>query len=266
VARAVGGNPRRRGEDRWFTVAMTALDRPDSYGQQWADVYDDEFRSMDPGAAVALLAELADTHPALELGIGTGRIAIPLAARGVDVRGVDASAAMVARLREKRAGDAIAVEMGDMASMPLGGPYGLVFVVFNTLFALLTQERQVALFGNVAAALEPDGRFVVECFVPDVTRFRDGGQTVRIDGWDDARVRLHASVHDPVGQTVRSHVLVVENGRAWTRPVAVRYCWPAELDLMARLAGLELEDRWSGWEREPFTASSHRHVSVYRRL
>jgi SAM-dependent methyltransferase len=237
----------------------------DAYGDVWADVYDDEHGSQDPGPAVALLAELAGRSPALELGIGTGRVALPLRRCGVDVRGVDLSAAMVDRLRAKPDGDTIDVAMGDMASMPLGGSYGLIFVVFNTFFGLGSQDRQVACFRNVASALKPGGHFVLECFVPDVSRFRDGDQTVRVVALDDSHLRLNASVHDPVAQIVNTQVLGLRDGAMWARPVSLRYCWPAEMDLMARLAGLELADRWSGWAREPFTRRSTQHISVYRR-
>jgi SAM-dependent methyltransferase len=237
----------------------------DTYGEVWADVYDDEHALMDPASAVALLSELAEGGSVLELGIGTGRVALPLRAQGVDVRGVDASPSMVERLRAKPGGDVVDITMGDMTSMPLGGPHRLVFVVFNTFFSLGSQERQVACFRNVAAALEPGGRFLLECFVPDVNRFRDGDQAIRIASLDDSHLRLNASVHDPVGQTVHSQVLVVRDDGFWTRPVSLRYTWPAELDLMARLAGMELVDRWSGWYREPFTSQSTQHVSVYQR-
>jgi SAM-dependent methyltransferase len=249
----------------WFTGAVVDRDAGESYGEVWADVYDEEHQFMDPTPAVALLAELAGSRATLELGIGTGRVALPLRERGVDVRGVDASAAMVERLRGKAGGETIEVAMGDMASASLGGPYGLVFVVFNTFFGLGNQERQVDCFRNVASALEPGGRFVLECFVPDVDRFRDGNQTVRAVSLDDSHLRLNASIHDPVRQQVRTQVLVVRDGGMWARPVSLRYCWPAELDLMARLASLELSDRWSGWGREPFTAHSTQHVSVYSR-
>ncbi len=158
---------------------MRDVDDPSYYGEVWADVYDEEHGRMDPTPAVDTVVELAGERRVLELGIGTGRVAIPAAARGVQIEGVDASPSMVRHLREKPGGEHIPVTMGDMATMPLGGPFGLVFVVFNTFFSLMTQERQLACFRNVAAALGPKGRFVLECFVPDVARFRDGNQTVR---------------------------------------------------------------------------------------
>jgi SAM-dependent methyltransferase len=238
-------------------------DAPDLYGETWADVYDEEHQFMDPTSAVAFLAELSDGRSTLELGIGTGRISLPLRERGVDVCGVDASPSMIERLRAKLGGDDIQVVVGDMATLPLGGPHGLVFVVFNTFFALGNQERQVECFHNVASALEPGGHFLIECFVPDVHRFRDGNQTVRAVSLDDSHLRLNVSMHDPMNQTVRTQVLVVRDGALWARPISTRYCWPSEMDLMARLAGLELSARWGGWNREPFTSQSAQHISVY---
>lgn len=233
------------------------------YGDRWAANYDGEHALMDPTRAVTLLAELAGGGPTLELGIGTGRVAIPLAAAGVDVAGIDASEAMVAQLRAKPGGAAIPVRIGDMATMDLGGPYRLVFVVFNTLFSLLSQQAQKACFGNVAKALDGSGRFVIECFVPDVARFRDGNQTTRVISASPDVLRLNASLHDPVRQQVHTHVLWLRDGDVRSLPVAVRYAWPAELDLMAELAGLRLESRWGGWDRRRFDAQSTSHVSVY---
>ena len=172
---------------------------------------------------------------------------------------------MVERLRAKPGGDAILVALGDMATMSLDGPFGLIFVVFNTFFGLESQERQIQCLRNVASALEPGGLFLVECFVPDPVRFADGNQTVRVVSLDDNHVRLNASIHDAADQTVRTHVMIVRDGSISTRPVSLRYCWPAELDVMARLAGLELAHRWAGWTRRRFTAHATQHVSVYRR-
>jgi SAM-dependent methyltransferase len=239
---------------------------PSTYGDRWAEIYDrwGGTEGRDTEGTVALLAELAGPGPALELAVGTGRIALPLAERGVEVHGVDASEAMVAKLREKPGGDRIPVTMGDFADVPVEGRYPLVFVVFNTLFGLLTQEDQVRCFANVAEHLTNDGVFVIEAFVPDLGRFDRGQRTSTLDvGVDE--VHLHADKHDPVGQVVMSqHVLVREEG-VRLYPVKIRYAWPPELDLMAQLAGLELRDRWAGWKREPFTAASTNHVSVYGR-
>jgi len=237
------------------------------YGDLWAEIYDDEHANMDPSAAVTFLAELVHGGQVLELGIGTGRIALPLFESGVRVRGIDASAAMVDRMRDKPRGAEIEVALGDMATSELAGPYSLVFVAFNTLFGLTDQEAQIACFRNVANALRPHGRFVVECFVPDLVRFRDGHQTVRVvPGGSSDRFRMNASLHFADQQRVETDVMVVREGTIRVLPVMVRYIWPSELDLMGRLAGFELEGRFADWRRQPFTASSTSHVSVYRKI
>ncbi|MBI4259856.1 MAG: class I SAM-dependent methyltransferase [Actinobacteria bacterium] len=239
-----------------------------TYGDRWAEIYDAWVASVTgrrvatPEIVAERLAELAGGGSALELAIGTGRIALPLAARGVQVHGIDASEAMVARLREKPGGDRIPVTMGDFADVAVDGSFFLVYVVFNTLFALLTQEDQVRCFANVAAHLSPGGAFVVEAFVPDVTRF-DRGQRVEALATDLDEAHLEVSLHDPVGQRVSSQRVVLTEEGTRFYPVNLRYAWPSELDLMARLAGLRLRDRWAGWNGEPFGAGSPAHVSVY---
>jgi SAM-dependent methyltransferase len=237
--------------------------RPETYGDRIADLYDAMTAAMpDPVDCVDRLAELAGPGPALELGIGTGRVALPLAARGVEVHGIDASAAMVEQLRAKPGGDAIPVTMGDFADVPVGGSYPLVYVVFNTFFALLSQDDQVRCFAGVARRLTQDGVFVLTAFVPDLSLY-SGGQSVRAHGLGLDHVRLDAARHDPVTQRVDfQHVLLTADGIRFL-PGALRYAWPAELDLMARLAGLRLRERWGGWRREPFDADSGLHVSVY---
>ncbi len=238
---------------------------PSTYGERIAEVYDEwPGIPQDTEATVAFLARLAGSGPVLELGIGTGRLAIPLARRGLRVHGIDASEAMVAKLRAKPGGGDIPVTVGDFADVAVRGPFSLVFVVFNTFFALLAQDDQVRCFANAAARLTTDGVFVIEAFVPDLARF-DRGQRVNATQVDTHRVQLDASHHDPVEQRVRSsHVVLREEGiRLY--PVHIRYAWPSELDLMARLAGLRLRERWGGWQGEPFTAASPRHVSVYER-
>jgi SAM-dependent methyltransferase len=233
---------------------MAEDERADLYGELWADVYDEEHASMaPPESQLRLLAELAGDGRVLELGIGTGRVALPLSARGVVLEGVDASPSMVARLRSKPGGQTIPVAIGDMAKLELDGPFRLVFVVFNTIFALLTQEAQVACFRRVGALLQPGGCFLLECFVPDVGRF-DRGQSFRSISVDDDVVRVDASRHDAAMQQVRSALIRLGGGEPSMRPVKLRYAWPAELDLMAQLAGLYLRDRWSSWERAPFRA------------
>ncbi len=234
-----------------------------TYGQRIADVYDDVHPDHDD-AMIATLAELAGGGRALELGIGTGRIALPLAARGLAVQGIDASPAMVDRLRAKPGGAAIAVTIGDFAEVSAEGPFSLVYVVFNTFFGLLSQEDQVRCFGNVARRLTEAGVFVIEAFVPDLTRFVRG-QVVNASRVENDAVLLDVSRHDPVAQRVVSQQVVLTEGGVRLFPVQIRYAWPAELDLMARLAGLRLRHRWAGWRREPFTAASGMHVSVYER-
>jgi SAM-dependent methyltransferase len=234
-----------------------------AYGDRIADVYDQlPTHPRDADAAVELLADLAGAGPALELAIGTGRLALPLAERGVSVSGIDASEAMVAKLRAKPGGDRIPVAIGDIADVPVDGRFALICVVYNTLFALLDLDAQRRCFERVADHLTPGGRFVVEAFVPDPSRFqRDQHVEVRHVG-DDA-VLLSVSRHDSATQRVESLLVRLGNDSIRTWPVRIRYSYPSELDLMAEAAGLRLEHRWSGWEREPFTGDSVKHVSVY---
>jgi SAM-dependent methyltransferase len=235
-----------------------------SFGEADAATYDDSLRGEEE-ATVAFLEQLARGGPALELAIGTGRIALPLAARGIEVDGIDFSPAMVAKLRAKPGGDQLAVKVGDFADVPVPGAYRLIFVVYNTLFNLLTQDDQVRCFENVAAHLADDGLFVVEAFVPTyLTRLRDD-QYVDAERIDVGEVRLDVGRHDPVAQILDESHVVLSSAGVHLAPIVTRYAWPSELDLMARIAGLRLEDRWSGWEREPFTGASRRHVSVYGR-
>jgi len=223
------------------------------------------FRRGDEAAAVAFLAQLAGPGPALELGIGTGRIALPLAARGIRVDGIDLSPAMVEQLRAKPGGDQLSVTMGDLADVPVAGTYRLIYVVFNTLFNVLTQEDQVRCFENVAAHLSDDGSFVVEAFVPTFLHRLRNHQYVDTEAIEVDEVRLDVLRHDPARQMVEeSHVSLSQAG-VRLNPVVQRYAWPSELDLMAQIAGMRRKGRWGGWEREPFDASSGAHVSVYGR-
>jgi len=235
-----------------------------TYGENIAEVYDEWYGSMDldTDAAVEFLAGEAGKGPILELAIGTGRIALPLAAREIEVHGIDVSPAMLAKLGEKPGGDRIRVTIGDFADVGVIGQYSLIYIVFNSLFALLTQEDQIKCFRNVAEHLTEEGLFVVEAFVPDLQRF-DRHQRLSVQTIEQDDLRLEASQHDPVNQIVESrHVVVSEQGIK-TYPLKIRYAWPSELDLMARLAGMQLRDRWGGWRSEPFNASSRMHVSVY---
>jgi SAM-dependent methyltransferase len=237
----------------------------ETYGDRWAEIYD-EFHAdlawLQTEPATETLAELAGAGPVLELAIGTGRLALPLAERGVDVHGVDASEEMVARLRAKPGGDRIPVTMGDFGDVPVDGRYRLIFVAFNTLFGLRSQEDQLRCFRNVAAHLSEGGAFAIEAFVPDVTRFERGQRTAAVKVELD-EVVLEVSQHDPVAQRVTSQQVRLTEGGVRLFPVVIRYAYPSELDLMAELAGLRLRDRWQSWRREPFTAASERHVSVY---
>lgn len=235
-----------------------------TYGDLIADVYDDWYSArMDPTATVAFLAALAGPGRALELGVGTGRIALPLAGAGVTVLGIEASTAMIERLRKKPGGDRLPVILGDFADVGADGRFTLVYAPFTTFFALPSQSEQVRCLRNVAAHLEPGGSFVLDAFVPDPARY-DRGQRLAVESLGAPYVLLEASRHDPAAQRISSaHVVVTEAG-VRIFPVELRYVWPAELDLMAQLAGLTLAGRYHDYERRPFTAQSTHHVSVYR--
>jgi SAM-dependent methyltransferase len=234
-----------------------------TYGARLAEVYDQWFDACEDGT-VETLAELARGGPALELGIGTGRIALPLAAKGIEVCGIDAAPAMVAKLRARPGGESISVTMGNFADVGVDGKFPLIFIAFNTFYAMLTQEEQVRCFRNVAERLMDGGTFVVEAFVPDVARFY-GGQNVRAYTVTNDRVQLQATRHDPVRQRMMTQNIAFTNQGAKLYPVEIRYVWPSEFDLMARLAGLQLRHRWSSWKREEFSSTSEKHISVYER-
>ena len=187
-----------------------------------------------------------------------------MASRGIAVEGVDASAAMVDRLRAKPGGDSIPVTLGDMAQVPVSGRFGLVYLVFNTLFGLLSQARQAECFASVARVLDPAGIFVIECFVPDLTRF-DHDQRVQARAVTEDSAIIEVSVHDRVHQRVTTQMITLDGQGTHLRPVAIRYSHPAELDLMAASAGLRLAGRYADWDRRPFTSASDGHVSVYQR-
>jgi SAM-dependent methyltransferase len=241
------------GEDGYFDERVAAR-----YDESAADMF--ELDVVEP--AVDFLAELAGGGRALELGIGTGRIALPLARRGVEVHGIDLSKAMVARLREKPGGGDIQVTIGDFATTTVGGAFAVAYLVFNTIMNLTTQAAQVACFQNVAAHLDPRGCFVIEVGVPDLQRLPPG-ETIRA---------FHVSEHkwgfdeiEVATQALTSHHFEIVGGRAERFAAPFRYVWPAELDLMAELARLRLRERWSGWRREPFTSDSRSHVSVWEK-
>ena len=214
------------------------------------------------GPTVDFLAGLADGSPALELAIGTGRVGIPLRERGVPVTGIELSEPMVARLREKVGEPELPVTVGDMATTRVEGEFGLVYLVFNTISNLLTQDAQVECFRNAAAHLSPGGRFVVELWVPQLRQLPPGSPAA-VFAAEPGYVGL--DTYDTVGQQVVSHHFRFGRGRDASHGISAhRYIWPAELDLMGRLAGFELEARYADWDRSEFTAGSRSHVSVYR--
>ena len=236
------------------------------FGERAASVYDERTADMfDPAVlrpVVDLLADLAGHGPTLEFGIGTGRIALPLAQRGVRVIGIDNSEAMVARLRAKPGAADINVTIGNFATTRVDGEFTLVYLVFNTIFNLVTQEEQVACFQNAAVHLDSGGRFVIETHVPDLQRLPLGQTIIPYRAEPEG---LSFDVYDVVTQRFSSqHYVFAEDG-VQAYPVEFRYAWPSELDLMGRLAGLTLSDRWAGWQREPFTSLSRAHVSVYQK-
>ncbi len=215
---------------------------------------------VDP--AVDFLSLLAGTGRALELGIGTGRIALPLAARGVRVHGIDLSQAMVAKLREKPGGDAIDVTIGDFSTASVEGSFSLAYLVFNTIMNLTTQPAQVACFRNASAHLEPGGCFVIEVGVPAL-RLLPPGETFHVFGASERHWGIDE--YDVATQGLTSHHIEVADGRIERHSIPFRYVWPSELDLMAELAGLTLRERWSGWTGQPFTSESRGHVSVWEK-
>lgn len=238
----------------------------DYFGERIAERYDETASDMfDPSVVdpvVDFLAHLAFDGTALELGIGTGRIALPLAQRGIRVHGIDLSEAMVAKLRAKPGADQIGVTTGDFATTTVSGHFSVAYLVFNTIMNLTTQDEQVACFRNVAAHLTSGGRFVIEVSVPDLQRLPPG-ETVRPFAVTDNR--LGFDEYDIASQGLISHHYWVIDGRLEVFSPPFRYVWPAELDLMARLAGMSLRERWGGWKREPFSSESTSHVSVWQK-
>ncbi len=238
----------------------------DHFGEGVAATYDDAADPMFAPAviepAVDFLAELAGDGQALELGIGTGRIALPLAARGVPVHGIDLSEAMVARLRDKPGGDRIDVTIGDFATTGVEGRFRLAYLVYNTISNLTAQATQVACFRNVAAHLVPGGCFVIEVGVPDLRRLPPGERYVVFD-FSDAHWGIDE--YDVANQGLISHHFTRRGGVVEKSSGPFRYVWPSELDLMAELAGMRLRERWADWDRAPFTSESRKHVSVWEK-
>ncbi len=232
-----------------------------TYGERVAHTYDDWYTNIDDGA-IDMLSQLAGDGPALELGIGTGRIALPLSAKNVKVSGIDASESMVAQLKAKAGSEKIDVHIGSFADLDIEGKFQLIYIVFNTFFALLSQEEQVRCFRNVASHLSTTGCFLIEAFVPDLNRFT-GGQVNWATKVEDDVVELDTGLHDAVNQRVTTQKVVLKDGSVRLYPVQIRYVWPSELDLMAQLAGLRLRNRWSSWQRTPFDSTSGKHISIY---
>ena len=233
----------------------------ETYGERIAGVYDQWYGEFDP-ASVQVLTEFALGGKALELGIGTGRIALPLLQNGVVVQGIDVSESMVAKLRAKPGGDGIPVTMGNFADVAVEGQFALIYVVFNTFYSLLTQEEQIRCFQNVARHLASDGVFVVEVFVPDMTRFT-GRQAMRATQLGENEVHIDVTQVQPEKQVVSTqHVVLTDQGTRFY-PVKLRYIWHTEMDLMARLAHLQLKERWGDWKKSKFTFEGGKHISVY---
>ena len=242
-----------RDADGYFDERVAAR-----YDDSEAEMFDAEV--IDP--VVEVLVELAGSGRALELGIGTGRIALPLARRGVSVHGIDLSKAMVARLRAKRGGEDIDVTIGDFATTTVNGSFSLAYVVFNTIVNLTTQAAQVACFRNAAAHLEPGGFFVIEVTIPDLRRLPPG-ETFHV--FNASENHWGIDEYDVATQGLTSHHFEIVDGTVERLSIPFRYAWPSELDLMALIAGMRLRSRWGGWKREPFTSESTKHVSVWEK-
>lgn len=233
------------------------------FGNRSAQFYDTLSTPwLDTDATVARLAELAGHGPVLELGIGTGRVALPLLEHGIVVHGIDASAAIVEKMRAKPGGDQIPVTIGDFSDLPVSGDFSLVFVVASTFYQLQSQEAQLRCFENVARHLQPGGLFVIDAFVLDATKFLSN-HGMRIAAMEPDLLEVQFMQLDPAEQRlICQRVAFTEHGTRLV-PIPFRYAWPSELDLMARLAGLQLRERAGGWRGEPFNATSSRHVSIY---
>lgn len=238
----------------------------DYFGERVAERFDERYAyQADPavvGPMVDFLADLARDGAALELGIGTGRIALPLARRGVRVHGIDLSGAMVARLRAKPGAEQIGVTVGDFATTTVEGTFSVAYLVANTIMNLTAQDAQVACFQNVAAHLEPGGCFVVEVLVPGLQRLPPGE---RYQPFDVSSTHLGFDEYDVARQGLVSHHYWIDDGKVEVISPPFRYVWPSELDLMARLAAMRLRERWSDWNRKPFTSDSTKHVSVWEK-
>lgn len=248
-------------------LSSSDLGVPEDYFDEWIAercerLWPDIFDPAVVAPAVEVLAEMVGDGAALELGIGTGRLALPLSRQGVRVSGIELSPAMVAKLRAQRGGEAIDVVLGDLATTRVDGAFRVVYVVRNTIMNVTTQDAQVETFANAAAHLEPGGFFVVEVVVPPWQRLAPG-ETFLV--FEMSPTHIGVDEIDVVTQNSRSHHYWFIDGESKRFSPPFRYVWPAELDLMARLAGMTLHQRWSDWEREPFTNQSHSHISVWQK-
>jgi SAM-dependent methyltransferase len=242
---------------------MSIFDDPGLFGRLWADHYDAPGGNPDPVPEVDFLAALAPGGRALELAIGTGRVALPLAGRGLTVEGVEASPEMVAKMRQKPGGETVPVAVADMADVPVEGPFDLVYLIFNTLFNLVSGERQADCFRNAARVLAPGGAFVIQAFVPDPADF-DRDEQVQVRGVTEDAVHLRVHRYDREAQTFIRQAVTLRDGSVKLEPFAMHYLWPEQIDAMAEQAGLRLTERYGDYDKRPFTAGSRDHVSVYR--
>jgi SAM-dependent methyltransferase len=233
------------------------------YGSTFAGVYDAWYdERMNPETTASFLSSFASAGRVLELGIGTGRVALTLASRGIGVAGVEGSAAMVDVLRSKPGGSEIPVTIGNFADVPVSGEFSLIYICFSSLFLLPSQAEQIRCMRNVAAHLAPGGHFILDAFRPDVTRYVNS-QCVSVEDMSDREVRLDLARHDPIEQRIQSSRVVLGDQGVKVYPYTVRYAYPAELDVMAMLAGMRLSERYGDYDRQPFRPTSAGHVSIY---
>jgi SAM-dependent methyltransferase len=237
---------------------------PAAYGKFAAENYDRLHDDLDSAPAARLLTELAGGGRIVEFGIGTGRLALPLAANGLEIHGIEGSAAMADRLRDKPGGQGIPVQIGDFSTASAGEGFALAFLVINTIYALPSQQAQVQCFRNAAQHLHEGGLFLVEAWVPDIGAFRNGTATrpVRVS---DGHIELEIATIDPAQQTMQTNKLHVTETGTQLIPANHRYAWPAEMDLMAQIAGMTLAHRWEDWTKTPFTRHSMSHISVWQK-
>ena len=237
---------------------------PTAYGEAWSGAYDRLYELRDdPATVIVALERLGPGRDVLDFGLGTGRLAIPLAAAGFNVAGIEASPAMVETFQAKAGAEGIDVVIGDFTATRLERQFDFVLIAFSTLFLLPDQDAQVASLINAAGHLRAGGAVVVEAFVPDHARW-DHGRRLALSRWDDAGVEIEAARHDRANQRIQVRYVLLAPDGITERPLDLRYAWPSEIDLMARAAGLRLADRWADWDAAPYSPSSDGHVSVYR--